>query len=183
MCKVVDIGLSDFHSLTVTMLKSKFKKQEPQIISYRDFKKFSNETFQNLLTTKLPLQNVNHSNYKSFQGIVRNLIDKNVPIKKKHIRKNNSAFIDKAFRKEIMKRSRLFNNFKKNRNKTNWKIYAKQRNFCVSFLRKRKKQFYNNLDVKKITDNEKFSKSLKPCFSDQNVNDEKITLIKGIEII
>ena len=82
-----------------------------------------------------------------------------------------------------MTRSRLFNNFKNKKNKRNWKKYVKQRNLCLSLLIKRKKEFYNNLDVQKITDNKKFWKTVKPCFSDKYVSDEKITLIEETEII
>ena len=117
--KVVDIGLSDFHLLTVTVLRSSFKKQEPRIIRYRNFSKFSNEEFQNLLIQDLSERNIPNDDFKSFQNTILNLLDKHVPIKKKYIRRNNSAFVDKAFRKEIMKRSRLFNTFKKKKNKYN----------------------------------------------------------------
>ena len=39
---VVDTGLSDFHRMTVTVLRSYFIKVEPKIIMYRDHKSFSN---------------------------------------------------------------------------------------------------------------------------------------------
>ena len=128
-------------------------------------------------------RNIPNDDFKSFQNTILNLLNKYVPIKKKYIRRNNSAFVDKAFRKEIMKRSRLFNTFKKKKNKHNWMTYATQRNLCLSLLRKRKKIFYNNLDVKKITDNKKFWKTVKPCFSDKYMKDERITLIEENEVI
>ena len=34
---VFETGLSDFHKLTVTVLKSHYPKQKPNIISYRDY--------------------------------------------------------------------------------------------------------------------------------------------------
>ena len=39
--KVIETGLSDFHKLTATVLKVYFKKQPPKIISYIDYKNFS----------------------------------------------------------------------------------------------------------------------------------------------
>ena len=74
--KMVDIGLSDFHSLTITMLRNNFKKQEPRIIKYRDFRNFSNETFENLLIRNLSLRNVTCNDFKSFQEVVNNLLNK-----------------------------------------------------------------------------------------------------------
>ena len=33
-------GLSDFHKITVTVIKTHFEKQKPKIINYRDYKFF-----------------------------------------------------------------------------------------------------------------------------------------------
>ena len=38
---IIEIGLSDFHRLTVTILKSYFKKLKPKELIYCDFKNFS----------------------------------------------------------------------------------------------------------------------------------------------
>ena len=38
---MIEIGLSDFHKLTVTILKSYFKKLKPKELIYCDFKNFS----------------------------------------------------------------------------------------------------------------------------------------------
>ena len=43
----LETGLSDFHKLTVTVLKTFFKKQSPKVISYRNYKKFSDDLFRN----------------------------------------------------------------------------------------------------------------------------------------
>ena len=45
----VETGLSDFHKLTLTVLKTKFKKKPPKMITYRDFKTFSNQQFRNYI--------------------------------------------------------------------------------------------------------------------------------------
>ena len=41
----LETGLSDVHKLTVTVLKMFFKKQSPNVISYRNYKNFSNDSF------------------------------------------------------------------------------------------------------------------------------------------
>ena len=41
-CTITETGLSDFHKLTVAVLKSYFKKRKPKELIYRDFKTFSN---------------------------------------------------------------------------------------------------------------------------------------------
>ena len=61
--------------------------------------------------------------------------------------------------------------------------YNKQRNYCVNLLRKEKKKYYKNLDLKNITDNKQFWKTMKPLFTDNHKNNRKITLIDGEKII
>ena len=41
-----ETGLSDFHKMTVTILRSYWEKKQPKIVSYRDFGKFSNNDFK-----------------------------------------------------------------------------------------------------------------------------------------
>ena len=45
--------------------------------------------------------------------------------------------------------------------------YTQQRKFCLSLVRKAIKDYYNNLDHKKVTDNKYFWRSVKPLFSDK----------------
>ena len=49
----------------------------------------------------------------------------------------------------------------------------KDRNLCVKLLRKLKKDFYNNLNAKKIINNRKFRETIKPNFTDKTLKYEK----------
>ena len=82
--------------------------------------------------------------------------------KQKFTRANNSNFITKALRKEIMHRSRLRNKFLTGRTKESKVACKKQRNICVSSLRKTKRDYFANLDTKILKDNRKF---LENCVS------------------
>ena len=55
-----------------------------------------------------------------------------------------------------MTRSRLLNRFLKNRGEENRKLFSKQRNKCVSLLRKSKKNYFENVNEKNVTDNKRF---------------------------
>ena len=55
--------------------------------------------------------------------------------------------------------------------------YKKQRNLCVSLVRKAKNDFFNNLNVKYITDKKTFLKVVKPYFSNKSTRNKKITLV------
>ena len=68
----------------------------------------------------------------------------------------------KALRKAIMHRSKLKNIFHKTRAKEDWKKYKKQSNFCVNLLRNTKNNYFQKLNIKDLTDNKKFWKTVKP---------------------
>ena len=45
----IEAGLSDFHKMIVTILKTYFQKKEPKIIQYRDYKNFSEVEYREFL--------------------------------------------------------------------------------------------------------------------------------------
>ena len=110
-------------------------------------------------------------------------LNNHAPSRKKYIRGNHLLFINIELSKETMHRTRLRNNFLKNRSDENKRKYSKQRNYCVSLPRKTKKNYYSNLNEKKITDNETFWKTVKAFLSDKTPSDEKINLIEKDKII
>ena len=55
-----------------------------------------------------------------------------------------------------MHRTRLRNKYIRNKTDENTRKYTSQRNYCISLLRKSKREYYSNLDVKNITDNKTF---------------------------
>ena len=90
----------------------------------------------------------------------------------------------KELRKAIMTRARLFNKLRKFFNcPENQLAYKRQRNYCVKLLKRSKKDFYNNLNVKKVTDNKHFWKTIKPNFTDKILKDEKIVLVEDDKVI
>ena len=113
-------------------------------------------------------------------------LDQYAPCKQNYTRRNHLPFMNKTFyylSKEIIKRTRFGNQFLKNTTDKNKSRYTKQRNYCVSLLRKTKTQYYSNLDEKNVTDNKAFWKTVKPFLSDKITSKEKITLIEENEIV
>ena len=82
-----------------------------------------------------------------------------------------------------MKRSRLRNKFLHDRTETSRKEYKKQRNICVNFLKKAKKDHFANLDVNSVLDNRKFWQNVKPLFSNNVKAETTIKLIENGEMI
>ena len=91
--------------------------------------------------------------------------------------------MNKTLSKEIMKRSNLRNKYLKSTSEEDKQRFRKQRNLCVSLLRKTKRSYYLNLNEKNIIDNRKFWKIVKPMLSNKFVNNEKITLVDNEKII
>ena len=82
-----------------------------------------------------------------------------------------------------MTRTRLRNNFLKDRSEENKRKYSKQRNYCVSLLTKSKSEYFGNLNEKKIIDNKKFWETIQHFLSDKITSTQKMTLIEKEEII
>ena len=58
---VLETGLSDFHLMTVTVMKKTFEKMHPRVINYRSYRDLSNKTFRvsliNSLSNKVLVNN------------------------------------------------------------------------------------------------------------------------------
>ena len=142
---VFETGLSDFHLLIVTQLKMGFQKNLPKIIAYCDYKKFDIAKFRDDVKN-FAFDQFDVSNFKE---TIFNIFDKHAPIKQKYLRANEAPFMTKELHGEIMKRSRLHNNFLRTKSQGDRLKYNKQRNFCKKLLRTAKKLYVNNLDIKK----------------------------------
>ena len=75
----VETGLSDFHKMTVTVLKRYFKKKDPITIFYRDLKSFDGLKFREEIKNRL--ENSEILNIDDFKSILVSAW--NSPLKKK----------------------------------------------------------------------------------------------------
>ena len=172
---VIETGLSDLHRMTISVLKMHFRKLPPKIISYRDLKKFDNERFMDSLQHTLGQESFDWSkNPDKLYEICHTIFNTHAPKKKKYIRGNNKPFMTKAYSKVIMRRTRFRNKFLKNPNDQNKLLYNKQRNYCVSLLKKEKKEYFARLNETDITGNRKFWHTVKPSLSDKVKSREAI---------
>ena len=67
----IETGLSDFHVMTVTVMKTTYEKLKPRIVNYRDYKNFCNDTHRHFLLDKLSTEiiNINCSGFEKFLQI------------------------------------------------------------------------------------------------------------------
>ena len=94
---VIETRLSDFHLMTLTVMRKNFKKLKPRVISYRSYKPFSNEFFRECLLGKLSQQTFVNNDYgfERFCYVTLKALDKYAPRKAKHARENQMPFMTK----------------------------------------------------------------------------------------
>ena len=100
-------------------------------------------------------------------------------MKRKYVRANEAPSITKELHKAIMKRLRLRNKFPKNKDEINRNHYKVQRNYCKKLLKTTKKEYFNNLNTSKVTDNRTFWKTVVPLFANKPYRGAKIILKEG----
>ena len=179
----LETGISDFHKMPVTILKTYFKKGPPKIISYRDYSRYSPHIFRSDLEKALPLEIILSMPHEIFMDIFMNVLERHAPIKFKYLRINHNPFITKEIRKEIMKRSRLRNRVNKLNSRTNISAYKRQRNICTRLIRKAKRDYFSNLSPSNIVDSRRFWSSVKPLFSDKGITGKNIIIVENNTII
>ena len=164
---VGETGLSDLDKMIVTVMKTTFQRMPAKIRNYRDYRHFDINIFRESILYELAKESVSNTDLNKFIEICLKTLNNYAPSKKKCNSGNQMPFMNKDLSKAIMDRTRFRNKFLKNRNDENRKKYSKQRNYCVSLLRKTKKQYYGDLNEKNVLDNKEFWKTVKPFLSDK----------------
>ena len=92
-------GLSDFHKLVITVLKTSFDKNKPCEILSRDYKNFNSESFNEDLQNILSTTQIHTC--KQFEDTFLSLLNIHAPLKRKSLRANHSQYVIKAFSKQL----------------------------------------------------------------------------------
>ena len=173
--EVIETWLSDFHKMSLTVMKVFYNKQKPKIIQYRKYKGFSNEAFMHELESALA--RISQISFGTFKSTLDNILQKHAPIKTRYVPENQASFINSKIHKEVM-RTRLRNKFIDSKTDADRIAYNKQRNYCVSLIPKEKKAYYSNLNIRDVTDNKTFWRKIKPLSSEKVNLQTKILLVE-----
>ena len=140
-----------------------------RVIRYRKYETFNSDALVNNLRKVLTKQKkvLDEKGFDAFSEICTYVLDKHPPQRKRYLRSNHKPF---------MTRTRLRNRILKSRSNGNRDLFRKQRNLCVSLLRKAKKDYFSKLNEKQITDNKRFWKTVKPFLSNKVQSSERINL-------
>ena len=84
-------------------MKTNFWKLEPKIISYRNYRYFSNDRFKEKVTSEWSKSVLENSNkgFKKFFGVCKEALNMYALLKKKYVRGNNFPFMNRILSKEI----------------------------------------------------------------------------------
>ena len=96
----LETGLSDFHKMIVTVLKSSLEKKQPKFISFEDFGKFSDNGFRTQILRNFSILHLSNDSLSLdlHVDICIRALDVCTLKKKKYIRANSSPFINKALK-------------------------------------------------------------------------------------
>ena len=92
-------------------------------------------------------------------------------------------YMTKVLRKAIMIRSALEKKYYKSKSVEDRHAFKRQRNYCNRMYKREKRNYFNNLNLNKITDNKTFWKTVKPFLSNKGDFHKHITLIEDEQII
>ncbi len=123
----ISTGLSDFHKMIVTVMRTTFKKAEPITIHYRDFSHYDKKAFGNDVQQKLEGQ---PREYDALEKSFLEVLDVHAPQKSRLVRANQKPYVSKKMRKAIMVRSQLQNKYFKYGTVEHHTAFKRQKNYC-----------------------------------------------------
>ena len=149
-------------------------KVNPNKIFYRCYNNVDNKKFEKLKKHLFLVLD-----FESFHLAFKTTLDQFGPLKQKVAGNNNQPFMTKTLPKSIMKRSKLRNKFNKERNAKYWSDYKQQRNLCSNLLKESKARHIINLNVKDVTENKHFWKTIKTFFTDKTTSSNNMILTEN----
>ncbi len=183
---VLETGLSDYHSMIATFMKSCIPRLKPNKIVYRSYKKFSPTEFLSDVKNADLRCNSSDPNitYDHLERKFREIIDKHAPLRTKTVRGNEAPFMNKTLRKAIYTRSRLQKKFKKHPTRENEANFKKQRNKCVALRKKAIKTHFKKVTDQGVMANKEFWNLVKPFLTNKGgLSESDYLLVKDDRII
>ena len=131
----ISCGLSDFHKVVMTVLKTTFSKSKPRETVYRNYKYFNSQNFTDEL--KLVFSKDNLDSCSKLNQTFLDVLNKHALLKKKRLRTNHASYVSKSMRKAIMRRSYVENVYFKKKNGQVFKSVQKTEKLLQQALQKR----------------------------------------------
>ena len=91
--QAISTGLSDFHKIILTVLKTTFKKARPKETIYRCYKQFDKIKFKNDSIKTLYQESISCDNYNDFEGKFLEVLNVHAPLKIRITRANEVPYM------------------------------------------------------------------------------------------
>ena len=135
----IDTGLSDFHKMVLVVLKKKFERAKPKVISYRDYRHFDGNSFRCAL--RFDLSKISTHSYSSFEKVFLETLNDHAPLKqKKQSVPITPLYMTKILRKAMMHRSQLETKYRKQPTKSS--VTENKRIFAANYIKKNGRNIY-----------------------------------------
>ena len=82
--KAIETGLSDFHKMSLTIMKVFYKKQKANVIRYSSYRNFDNEAFIDELQVAFSdrYNDTENLSFSTFKNVIDHSLKKDAPLKK-----------------------------------------------------------------------------------------------------
>ena len=117
----IETGISDFHKMIVTVLRSSFKKGPPKIILYRDDCYYSHSNFRWDVESHCSLNEICNISNDKFVEVFMNIVEHHAPINQKV---NHAPINQKVNHAPINQKVNHAPDLSR-------EVYNKQRNYCT----------------------------------------------------
>ena len=158
---IFETGLSYYHMLILTIMKSGNIKEPPRKKMYENF----NLDVFNPLKWIMELHSIgNNNSYALFEERFLSVLNKQAPLKINLLQYNNYSCLWNKEKVSCFDQNSEILSTKIGPMKTVINIHHLQLNFSVSLLKQNKRKFFRNLNEKKLSDNRTFWREIKPYF-------------------
>ena len=172
---VTETGLSDYHKLITTFIKSPLVCLRSKTICYIFARCEKSQYFFR------PCASKSHQCYDQITNGFLKVVNKHAPIKKRTLRGNDAPFMNKEFREATNSRSRLGNKFCKYPTEECKLVFKRDKNRYESLRRKRIKISLKGIADKGLTTQKEFWKFIMPSLTKKGILERKDITLKTKE--
>ena len=156
---------------------------QSKIVTNRGKINFNESCFSEELLSEIEQFVPLNKNITIFDNVCISFFERYTHEKQKYIRVNLANVMDTKLNHAIKLSSRLCTTFLKSRCNKDRETYKQGQNLCVSVLCQNKKDYFESLDIKYVTDNKKFGKTVAQLFSSKSKASNKTTLSENEKLI
>ena len=183
-----DIGVSDFHNLTLASTKLCIARNAQKEIVYRSYKHFDKSNFLKELTeaplhVSLVFDDCDDQLW-FHNALVKQIFDENAPIKKRKIKARQLPYMNGDLRRAINVKGMLRRKAYKFNSDMAWKLVKVQRNKVTRLKRVSMRKYFEVRcsGSESLSNSSEFWKTIRPFISDKGATNSDVILLENGKI-